>query len=60
MNEFKLNGVTYVAARPPFSASVNKCTGCAFHADKKQCTQVPTCLASLRPDFSDVIYEVKQ
>jgi len=62
-NSLTIDGTTYKAAPPAFPDSVNKCTGCAFHATKHSqgCERLPvTCLGSLREDFRDVIWQKQE
>ena len=57
LNTYQANGKTYKAAPPPFSMSINKCTGCAFHATKTAAACLGyTCTGTLRADFRNIIW----
>jgi hypothetical protein len=56
-NTYHANGKTYMAKAAPFSMSINKCTGCAFHATKTAAACLGhTCTGTLRADFRDIIW----
>ena len=56
-NTITREGITYRASAPLFPDSINKCTGCAFHAIKhKSGCAGNNCHGTLRPDFRNVIY----
>lgn len=57
INQFTRDGITYRAAPPAFPTSVNKCTGCAFHATRSATSCLGNaCTGTLRADFRDIIW----
>jgi hypothetical protein len=52
-NEFEMDGVVYAAVK------ANNCTNCAFDDDPIGCANTPNCVADLRRDLRDVIFQVK-